>query len=255
MIQPAIIIIANIADGHRKWSVCWSARRLGAMKHRHKPSWGWLGKKLRTQFLAGILIIVPLGATILILAWIFNVVDNVLQPVIKYVWGRTITGVGFGITIVLIYLAGVIATNILGKRLIHYGESLLRKVPIVRYLYPGVKQILESFSEPRKTGFMQVVLIEFPRKGMKSIAFVTNESHDKHGRKLLNVFIPTSPNPTSGFLEIVRENKIARTNISVEDALKMLVSAGRMSPKEISDKLSGEGPYESASPGETPTHG
>ena len=247
-------MIANITDGTGNGQCAGLVRRLKAMENGHKASRGWLGRKLRTQFLAGILIIVPLGATILILAWIFNVVDNVLQPIIGYVWGRTITGVGFGITIALIYLAGVIATNILGKRLIRYGESLLRKVPIVRYLYAGVKQILESFSEPGKTGFMQVVLIEFPRRGMKSIAFITNESHDKYGRKLLNVFIPTAPNPTSGFLEIVRENKIARTNISVEDALKMIVSAGRMSPKEINDKL-GEGPYESASPGETPTHG
>jgi len=208
------------------------------MKHTQRASWGRLGKKLRTQFVTGILIVVPIGVTILIFVWIFFTLDNILQPVIRSIWGRTVPGVGFGATIVLIYLAGVIASNIVGTRLIHYGESLLAKVPVVRQLYAGIKQILESFSRPGKTGFMQVVLVEFPKEGMRAIGFITNESYDKSGERLLNVFIPTSPNPTSGFLEIVTEDKIIRTNISVDDALKMVVSAGRVSLEEISDKLS-----------------
>ncbi|PIU57169.1 MAG: hypothetical protein COS87_00035 [Chloroflexi bacterium CG07_land_8_20_14_0_80_45_17] len=208
------------------------------MKHTQRASWGRLGKKLRTQFVTGILIVVPIGVTILIFVWIFFTLDNILQPVIRSIWGRTVPGVGFGATIVLIYLAGVIASNIVGTRLIHYGESLLAKVPVVRQLYAGIKQILESFSNPGKTGFMQVVLVEFPKEGMRAIGFITNESYDKSGERLLNVFIPTSPNPTSGFLEIVTEDKIIRTNISVDDALKMVVSAGRVSLQEVSDKLS-----------------
>ncbi|GAH60248.1 unnamed protein product [marine sediment metagenome] len=211
------------------------------MKHTQRVSWGWLGKKLRTQFGTGILIVVPIGVTILILVWIFITLDNILQPIIRSIWGRTVPGVGFGVTIVLIYLAGVIASNIIGRRVIHYGESLLVKVPVVRQLYAGIKQILEGFSKPGKTGFMQVVLIEFPKEGMRAIGFITNESYDKSGERLLNVFIPTSPNPTSGFLEIVTEDKVIRTNISVDDALKMVVSAGRVSLQEISDKLSPQG--------------
>ena len=85
---------------------------------------------------------------------------------------------------------------------------------------------------------MQVVLVEFPRKGTRTIGFITNESYDKSGERLLNIFIPTSPNPTSGFLQIMREGEIIRTNISVDDALKMVVSAGRVSLEEVSDKLS-----------------
>ncbi len=208
------------------------------MKHTRRVCLGWLGKKLRTQFAAGILVVVPIGVTILILYWIFVRLDNILQPIIRSIWGRTFPGVGFGATLVLIYLAGVIASNIVGTRLIHYGESLLAKVPVVRQLYAGIKQILEGFSKPGKTGFMQVVLVEFPKEGMRAIGFITNESYDKSGERLLNVFIPTSPNPTSGFLEIVTEDKIIRTNISVDDALKMVVSAGRVSLEEISDKLS-----------------
>lgn len=211
------------------------------MKHTRRVSWGWLGKKLRAQFATGILVVVPIGVTILIFVWIFVVLDNILQPVIRSIWGRTVPGVGFGVTIVIIYLAGVIASNIVGRRVIHYGESLLAKVPAARQLYAGIKQILEGFSKPGKTGFMQVVLVEFPKEGMRAIGFITNESYDKSGERLLNVFIPTSPNPTSGFLEIVTEDKVIRTNISVDDALKMVVSAGRVSLQEVSDKLSPQG--------------
>ncbi len=210
------------------------------MKRTWRISWGWLGKKLRAQFFTGILVVVPIGATVLILVWIFVAIDNILQPMISSLLGRQISGVGFGVTIVLIYLVGVIASNVVGRRLLRYGESWLRRVPLVRYLYTGIKQILESFSAPGKTGFMQVVLVEFPRKGMKTIGFITNESTDKSGKKLLNIFIPTAPNPTSGFLQIAGEGEVIRTDISVEDAIKMIVSAGRIVPEEISNKLSVE---------------
>lgn len=197
-----------------------------------------LVRKLRGQFLAGILITVPIGATILILVWIFNTIDNILRPTITSIWGHSIPGVGFGITIVLIYLIGVIASDVGGRKLINFGESLLAKVPIVKQLYSGIKQILESFSSPSQARFMHVVLVEFPRKGMRAIGFVTHETIDNSGRKLLNVFIPTAPNPTTGFLQLMRESEVIRTNISVDDAIKMVISAGRVSLKDVSDKLS-----------------
>lgn len=208
------------------------------MKYSLRAYWNWLGKKLRAQFVAGVLTIVPVAATILILVWVFVYIDNILQPIIRSIWGHQIHGVGFGVVIVLIYLAGVVASNVVGKRLIRLGESALPWIPVARQLYSGIKQTLESFCMPRRAGFMQVVLTEFPRKDMRVIGFITNELGDEPDKKLLTVFIPTSPNPTSGFLQIVREEEITRTDISVEDALKMVVSAGRVSPKEISDKLS-----------------
>jgi len=207
------------------------------MKHIGKPSKGQLGRKLRADFLTGILVVVPIGATVLILLWIFNAIDDVLQPIIRSVAGRSIPGVGFGATIVLIFLTGAIASNVGGRKLIHYGESLLARVPLVRQLYTGIKQILVSFATPSESGFLQVVLVEFPRKGMKAIGFVTNESYDNSGERLFTVFIPTSPNPTSGYLEIVREPDIVHTNISIDNALKMVISAGKVSPSEISDNL------------------
>ena len=209
------------------------------MKQFLGVSLGWIARKLRTHFIAGILAVVPIAVTIWIFVWLFNWIDGFLQQsLITQIFGRPIPGVGFGITLVLIYLIGVIVSNFVGKRLVRYGESLLARVPLAWQLYNGIKQIMESFSTPGKTGFMQVVLVEFPRKGMRTIGFITNESYDKSGERLLNVFIPTAPNPTSGFLQIAREDEIIRTDISVEEALRMVVSAGRVSIKEVGDKLS-----------------
>lgn len=208
------------------------------MKNTLKAFLRWLGRKMRGHFLAGILVMVPIGITVWIFVQIFIGVDDFLQRIaIKPIFGHEITGVGFAITVLLIYVVGVIASNIVGRRLIRYGESLLAKVPIARNIYSGIKQIMDSFSAPNKSGFMQVVLVEFPRRGTRTIGFITNEQSDESGKKLLNVFIPTSPNPTSGFLQILEEGEVMRTNISVDAALKMVVSGGRMSPEEVRDKL------------------
>ncbi len=206
------------------------------MNEQDIPREGWAGK-LRGQFVAGLLVVIPLGASILILVWLFTSVDNILQPVIRTIWHRDLPGVGFGATIILTYLAGVIATNVLGKRLIHYLDSLLARLPFFRQIYLGIKQIVESFANPNKTGFMQVVLVEFPKPGMRAIGFITNEVTDSSGEKLLSVLIPTAPNPTSGFLELLRETDVIRTSISVDNALKMVVSAGRMTPAEVQSKM------------------
>ena len=210
------------------------------MGQSKKTSRKQVGKKLRAQFITGILVVVPIVAAILILRWLFFTFDNMLQPVAQSLLGYTIPGLGLGITVVLIYLAGVVATNVIGRRLIRYGESLLARVPLFRYLYTGIKQILQSVATPREGGFLQVVLVEFPKKGMRAIGFVTSESRVESGEKLLNVFIPTSPNPTSGYLEIVRESDIIKTDISVDDALKMVLSAGKVSLQEVTDRLGAE---------------
>ena len=186
-----------------------------------------LGKKIRTQFLAGILVLAPVGATALILVWIFTSVDNILQPVLKFFFGHTVPGVGFGIVIILIYAIGVIATSA-GKRLIRYTQSLITKIPIVSWLYTSIRQIVESFSPSGKTAFMETVLVEFPRKGMKAIGFITNEVVDKSGKKLFYIYIPNAPVPTSGVLQIMSEEEIIRTKISVNDAMKIIASAGKV---------------------------
>jgi uncharacterized membrane protein len=210
------------------------------MENTKKTSRKEVGRKLRTQFITGIVIVVPIGAAILILRWLFLAIDNILQPVGQTLLGYTIPGLGLGITVLLIYVVGVIATNVIGRRLIRYGESLLARVPLFRYLYTGIKQILQSFATPREGGFLQVVLVEFPKKGMRAIGFLTSESRVESGENLLSVFIPTSPNPTSGYLEIVRESDVIRTSISVDDALKMVLSAGKVSLQEVTDRLAAQ---------------
>lgn len=210
------------------------------MKYTHRAFWGWLGRLLRRQFLAGVLAVVPLSVTIVVLVWIFNTIDNYLEPIIMPILGRSTPGIGFGVMIVVIYLVGVIASNVLGKRLINYAESLVARVPVVRPLYSGVKQLMDSFSAPGKTGFIQTVLVEFPRKGTWTIGLITKESPAQSGETQLSIFVPTSPNPMSGFLQIVGESEVIRTEISIESALRMVVSAGRVSPQEVSDRLSGK---------------
>jgi len=210
------------------------------MNHTKMTSRKQIGRKIRAQFLTGVLIVVPVIVAVLILVWLFNYIDNIAQPVAKSLLGRTIPGLGFALTLALIYLIGLVATSVIGKRLIGYIESLLARVPLFRYLYTSIKQIMVSFTTPSEAKFLQVVLVEFPKKGMRVLGFVTSETRVESGEKLLNVFIPTSPNPTSGYLEIVRESDIIRTNISIDDALKMILSAGKISLKEVSDRLGTE---------------
>jgi uncharacterized membrane protein len=210
------------------------------MKHSRRLSLSGAGKKVRTDFIAGVLVIVPIAAAVLILRWLFLYIDSILDFVVEKLFGFTITGLSFAFTIVLIYVTGVIATSVVGKRLIRYIESLLARVPLFRYVYTGIKQIMESFTTPSESRFLQVVLAEFPKKGMRVIGFVTSESRTKSGENVLTVFIPTSPNPTSGYLEIVRESDIIRTDISIEDAMKMVLSAGKVSLKEVTDRLGDE---------------
>ena len=196
-----------------------------------------VGRKMRGHFFAGILLTVPLAVTIGIFSWLFASIDGYLQPAVRTITGYTIPGVGFAVTLLLIYVAGVIVSNVIGRRLVGYAEAVLGRIPVAHHLYNGIRQIVNSFTNPATTGFMQVVLIEFPRRGTRTLGFVTNEVTSNTGKKLLNIFIPTSPNPTSGFLQIVDESEIIRTGISVDDALKMVVSGGRVSPAEVGEKL------------------
>jgi len=198
----------------------------------------WLGRKIRRHFLAGLLVTLPIAATIVLLVWIFNTIDSVLQPVVILLFGNPIPGVGFGTTVIFIYLVGLIVSQVAGKRLINYGESLLSKVPIFRWIYISIKQILESFSTPGDTGLLQTVLLEFPRKDIWTIGFITNETLTQNGKTQLNIFIPTSPNPTSGFMQIASEDEVIRTDIPVDNALRMVITAGKIYPKEIADRIS-----------------
>ena len=202
-----------------------------------RSRWSRFLRKFRDILIAGLVVTVPIGLTIWIFAWLFTQIDQLLRPLVKLVFGREIVGVGFGVILIIVLIIGAIATNNLGKRIIRWGESLLGKIPITRTIYDGIRQIIQSFSDPDKTGFMQVVMVQYPRKGVYTIGFVTNEHVDEAGKKLVNVFVPNSPNPMTGFLHIFDDVDVIRTSITIEEGLKMVVSAGRMSPKDVGDKM------------------
>ena len=194
--------------------------------------------KLGAKLGIGIITIVPFAATVWILYFIFVRIDDILQPVISAIWGKNIPGVGFAATLILILLVGFFASNVIGKRLIRYAESVIPGMPLFHQLYSGIKQVMESFSPSAGTSHMQTVIIEFPRKGMKALGFITNELCDESGKKLFFVLIPNSPNPTSGgFMQIVEESEITRTKISIENTFKTIFSAGKVVPEEVVDCL------------------
>ncbi|MDY6893437.1 MAG: DUF502 domain-containing protein [Chloroflexota bacterium] len=190
-------------------------------------------RRLRRDFLSGIIVIVPLSATILLLWWLFVSIDGILSPAIDALFNRHIPGVGFIAIVVIIYLAGVAANNVIGSQILKRSESLLTEVPMVREIYKTFRQVLESVVLPNKGGFKEAVLVEFPRPGMKTIGFVTNTIKDSSGQELVNVYIPTTPNPTSGYLEIVSADDIVHLDMTVEDAIKMIVSGGMVAPEVI----------------------
>jgi uncharacterized membrane protein len=196
-------------------------------------------RRLRAWFFLGILVVVPLGATVLILFWVFERIDNILKPVVIHYWGHYVPGIGFGATVILIFLAGVIASSLAGRTVVRWWESMLRRLPLIRPIYTVIKQVLEGFSGSETPGFIKVVLIEYPRNGMKALSFVTSEFADSTGRTMYNVFIPTSPNIASGFLRIVPADQVTRTDMSVDNAIKLIVSLGRTMPEDIGDKLAG----------------
>jgi uncharacterized membrane protein len=211
--------------------------------------WTWFLGRLRNRFLSGLLVVVPIGATILILLWIFNTIDGYLQPVIRQVirwithdptYSGHIVGLGFAITIVLVFLVGIIAGNYVGRKALQVGDAILKRVPLFKQIYGGAKQVVESISGTggiSKAAFREVVLVEFPSNRMTHIAFITNEFISKDGRKLYAVYLPSTPVPWSGFSGIVTEDMITRTNISIDDALKMVISGVLIAPKalEIAD--------------------
>ncbi len=214
------------------------------MKKKGEPFRHWLLRALRKHFLAGILVVVPVGAAVAVLAWVFTSIDNILQPIIEGRLGYPIPGLGFGIAIVLIYLIGIVAENIIGGRLIRFGESLLTRVPLFRQIYTGAKQVVEGLSGTgvTKAAFREVVFVEFPREGMQTIAFITSEIIEKSGNKLFTIYVPTAPLPTSGYLVIVTEDKLIRTDIPVDEAMKMVISSGMILPTGIDIEEISKGP-------------
>jgi uncharacterized membrane protein len=183
------------------------------------------------------LVVVPLIIAVWILWWIFSSVDSLLQePIIKPIFGREIQGLGFAIFLVLIYITGIVASNYLGKKIVRFSEALVTRVPILRQLYIGAKQVVEGLSGAgvNKAAFREVVFVDFPREGMTTIAFITNVVIDKSGKKYYAIYIPTAPVPTSGYFEIATEEQIIHTDIPIDEGIKIVISSGMILPDKVS---------------------
>lgn len=185
----------------------------------------------------GLIIIIPLAVTLWLLIWFFNLVDGILGPFIEWVFGRSVPGLGFLIIFVLVMLIGLLGVKIGQRKFFDFLESRIMKIPIVGTIYGGTRQILNSFTTTNANKFLEVVFMEFPRRGIHTVGFVTHKVKDRNGKKVLNVFIPTAPNPTSGFLQIVPESDVVKTTMSVDEAMKLIVSAGKVTREDLADML------------------
>jgi uncharacterized membrane protein len=192
--------------------------------------------RLRTKVIAGLLVTVPAVVTILALQFLFRQVDGLLGPWVAKILGREVPGLGLIATLLLVLLMGFIATNFLGRRFISLGESIFGNVPLVRRIYRVSKEVVEAVVSPRRQLFREVVMVEYPSKGLYAYGFVTGATRRRdqaEHEELVNVFLPGVPVPTTGNLLAVPPDQVRRLDLSVEDALKLIVSGGLIVPEEI----------------------
>ncbi len=201
---------------------------------------------MRRYLIAGLLVWVPLGVTFLVVRAVVGFLDKILlllpaayQP--DNFLGFHIPGLGVILAVLFVFTTGIIVANLLGKRIVAGWESLLARIPIVRNLYAGVKQIMEAVLATDGQSFRKVVLIEYPRKGLWGLAFLTSselgEVQEKTVSNIVSVFVPTTPNPTSGFVIMLPKTDVIELDMSVEEGLKMIISMGVVVPSSRKDGL------------------
>jgi uncharacterized membrane protein len=193
------------------------------------PIW----KRFRANFFAGLFVVSPVAVSIWILWWAFNVVSNLLLP---EAWRQN---VGYRVAaivmaVVIVTLIGMVTRHVIGRRLLHYGETLLTRIPLLNRVYGFMKQVSTTLWSDKKTMFQKVVLVQFPRLGTFAIGFVTSETQGepqaKTNETVVNIFVPTTPNPTSGFMILVPREQLIWLEMSVADGMKMVISGGAVVP-------------------------
>ena len=202
----------------------------------------------QANFWAGLAIVLPAVISVAVLAWLFGTVANVTDTLLIFLpRGLTHRDQGNGtmywywslvaliLAVFLIGFVGLLARNYFGKRIIEWVDSALLRVPLLNKIYGATKQVNDAFSSSNKTAFRTVVLVEFPREGLYSVGFITSEQNDemksKTAENVVCVFIPTTPNPTSGFLVLVAEDKVTKLDMSVADGIKYIISLGAITPE------------------------
>ena len=201
-----------------------------------------LRHKLKKYFLTGLLVVVPITMTLLVLRWLFHFINNLLVTILPEVlrpevlYGVPVPGISLVATLLLILLVGILAANIFGRSLVTFSEELVDRIPFVKGVYTLFKQVADTVLKRDHGAFRKVVLIEYPRKGIWSVAFVTGKSSGEVQRvtaeDVVNVFVPTTPNPTSGFYVLVPEKDLIPLKMTVEEAFKLIISGGMVTPPD-----------------------
>lgn len=193
----------------------------------------------RRSIIAGLLVWVPLGVTAFVISFLVGVMDKTLVLIPRQyqpdtLIGFHIPGLGVVLSVLIVFVTGVVFANLFGKQFVALAESLLSRIPLVRSIYAGVKQLMETVFVSGGQSFRKVLLLEYPRKGLWTLAFQTGidvgEAQFKTGEDVINVYVPTTPNPTSGFFIMVPKKDVVELDMSVDDGLKMLISMGVVVP-------------------------
>ena len=188
-------------------------------------------QKFRSKLFAGLATLLPLYLTFIVIKFLFNKLEEMSGPILKKI-NLDIPGLGIILTILLVYILGLLVTNFLGKKIFDIGERLVKKVPIVNMIYTTLKQITDTFTKGSMDAFKGAVYIEYPRKGLWTMAFISGESINKDGVSFYHLFVPTTPNPTSGFFLMIPQSDTIKSGMSVENGLKTIISGGLLAPKK-----------------------
>jgi uncharacterized membrane protein len=199
---------------------------------------------IRRYFFAGLLVWIPIIVTLVVLRFLVELLDSGFSLLPKSY--HPIPGFGFFLSLVIVFFTGMLATNFIGSRLVAFGEAIVGRIPIVRSIYMAVKQVMETIFSSSGQSFRKVYLVEYPRKGIWSIGFQTGTSTKEVEEyvmpDMLTLFIPTTPNPTSGFMFMVPRGEAYELQMSVEQALKLVISLGVVQPDmNLRDKNTSQG--------------
>ena len=209
-----------------------------------------LWRRLRNYFFTGIVVIGPIGITIWLALQIVGFIDNIVRTLVparyENLLSSGIPGLGVVVSLVGLTLIGFITANFLGRAILGYGEGLVDRMPVIRSVYGALKQIFETVLAQSSTSFREVVLVEYPRKGLWAVAFVTSETKGEVQRitdeDVVNIFLPTTPNPTSGFLLFVPRRDLIKLHMTVEAGIKLVISGGLVVPPDLAAEEGGKRP-------------
>lgn len=192
---------------------------------------------IRNRIVSGLLVLVPLGITVFVMSFILGVTVRVMLPVTRVLFGRfpqwAIVALSLFLLIALLYIVGFLTTLVVGRKIIAFSEWIVNQIPLVKTVYSSSKQVIEVFQTRSAAGERQVVLCEFPGPGMRALGFVTGEIRLPEGTHCYKVFIPTTPNPTTGFLQFVDVERAWLLEMSTEEAFRIIMSGGVLAPETL----------------------